>query len=65
MLLTSTVPKSIQIPYRFRRLHYLLMLNLQSVFVNYKKVVDNFFFLLLLKFHDHRPDSLRVMNFTK
>jgi hypothetical protein len=30
-----------------------------------KKVVDVFLILLVLKFHNHRPDSLRVVNFTK
>ena len=28
------------------------------------KVVDNFIILLVFKFHDHRPDSLGVMNWT-
>jgi hypothetical protein len=37
---------------------------LQSVHGRYKKVVDDFLILLVLKFHNHRPDSLRVMNFT-
>jgi hypothetical protein len=37
---------------------------LQSVHVNYKKVVDAFLILLVLKFHNHRPDSVRVLNFT-
>jgi hypothetical protein len=37
---------------------------LQSVHGNYKKVVDDFLILLVLKFYSHRPDSLRVMNFT-
>ena len=27
-------------------------------------VVDNFFILLLLKFHDFRPDGLGVIDFT-
>jgi hypothetical protein len=43
----------------------LLKLILQSVYGSYKKVVDGFLILLVLKFHNHRPDSLRVMNFTK
>jgi hypothetical protein len=32
-----------------------------SVEVMNKKVVDNFLILLVLKFHDHIPDSLRVI----
>jgi hypothetical protein len=38
---------------------------LESVLVDYKKVVDALLILLVVKFHYHRPDSLRVMNFTK
>jgi hypothetical protein len=34
-----------------------------SVKVLYIKVVDNFFILLVLKFHDHRSSSLEVMIF--
>jgi hypothetical protein len=37
---------------------------LQSVHGRYKKVVNAFLILLVLKFHNHRPDSLRVINFT-
>jgi hypothetical protein len=37
---------------------------LQSVHGSYKKVVAAFLILLVLKFHDHRPNSLGVMNFT-
>jgi hypothetical protein len=37
---------------------------LESVLVDYKNVVDVFLILLVLKFHNHRPDSLGVMNFT-
>jgi hypothetical protein len=65
MLFTNSVTKSVQILYRFQKLHCLLNLMLQSVHGRYKKVVDAFLILLLLKFHNHRPDSLRVMNFTK
>jgi hypothetical protein len=36
---------------------------LQSVHGHYKKVVYAFLIFLVLKFHNHRPDSLRVMNF--
>jgi hypothetical protein len=42
----------------------LLKFSLESVLVNYKKVVYRFFIVLVLTFHDHKPDSLRVMNFT-
>jgi hypothetical protein len=38
---------------------------LQYVHGRYKKVVDAFLILLMLKFHNHMPHSLRVMNFTK
>jgi hypothetical protein len=51
--------------YRFQRLNCLLKLMLQSVHGRYKKVVDALLILLVLKIHNHRPDSLRVMNFTK
>jgi hypothetical protein len=34
-----------------------------SVNVWYMKAVDNFFILLVLKFHDHRSCSLEVMIF--
>ena len=64
MLFTNSVTESVQILYRFQKLHCLLKLMLQSVHGRYKKVVDAFLILLVLKFHNHRPDSLRVMNFT-
>jgi hypothetical protein len=64
MLFTNSVIESVQILYRFQKLHCLLKLILQSVHGRYKKVVDAFLILLVLKFHNHRPDSLRVMNFT-
>ena len=35
-----------------------------SVDVVNRKVVDNFHILLVLEFHDFRPASLGVMNFT-
>jgi hypothetical protein len=54
---------SVQFRYRFQRLHCLLKLMLQSVHGRYKKVVDAFLILLVLKFHNHRPHSFRVMNF--
>jgi hypothetical protein len=64
VLFTNSVTESVQILYRFQKLHCLPNLILQSVHGRYKKVVDDFLFLLVLKFHNHRPDSLRVMNFT-
>jgi hypothetical protein len=64
MIFTNSVTESVQIMYRFQKLHCLLNLMLQSVHGRYKKVVDVFAILLVLNFHNHRPDSLRVMNFT-
>jgi hypothetical protein len=64
MLFTNSVTESVQILYRFQKLHWLLNLMLQSVQGCYKKVVNVFVILLVLKFHNHRPDGLRVMNFT-
>jgi hypothetical protein len=65
VLFTNSVTESVQFLYRFQRLNCLLQLILQSVHGHYKKVIDSFLILLVLKFHKHRPDSLRVMNFTK
>jgi hypothetical protein len=65
MLFTNSVTESVQFLYRFQRLNCLLKLMLQSIHSRYKKVVDSFLIFLVLKFHNHRPDSLRVMNFTK
>jgi hypothetical protein len=64
ILFTNSVTESVQFLYRFQRLHCLHKLILESVLVNYKKVVDAFLILLVLKFHNHRPDSLGVMKFT-
>jgi hypothetical protein len=64
MLFTNSVTESVQILYRFQKLHCLLNLILQSVHGRYTKVVDAFLILFVLKFHNHRLDSLRVMNFT-
>jgi hypothetical protein len=64
MLFINSETEYVQFLYRFQRLHCLLKLMLQSVHGRYKKVVDAFLILLVLKFHNHRPDSLRVMNFT-
>jgi hypothetical protein len=65
MLFASLVTESVQFLYRFHRSHCLLKFSLGSALVNYKKVVDNVLILLVLKFHNHRPDSLGIMNFTK
>jgi hypothetical protein len=64
MIFTNSVTESVQILYRFQKLHCLPNVILESVLVDYKKVVDAFLILLVLKFHNHRPDSLGVMNFT-
>jgi hypothetical protein len=64
MLFTNSVTESVQILYRFQKLHCLLNLMLQSVHGRYKKVVDAFLILFVLKFHNHRHDRLRFMNFT-
>jgi hypothetical protein len=64
MLFTNSVTESVQILYRFQKLHCLLKLILQFVHGRYTKVVDAFLTLIVLKFHNHRYDSLRVMNFT-
>jgi hypothetical protein len=64
MLFTNSVTESVQILYRFQKLHCLLNLMLQSVHGRYKKVVDAFLILLGLKFHNHRPNIIGVMNFT-
>jgi hypothetical protein len=64
MLFTNSVTESVQFLYRFQKLNCLLKLMLQSVHGRYKKAVDAFLILLVLKFHNYRPDSVRVMNFT-
>jgi hypothetical protein len=64
MLFTNSVIESVHFLYRFQKLHCLLNLMLQSVHGHYKKVVEALLTLLVLKFHNHRPDSLGVMNFT-
>jgi hypothetical protein len=64
MIFTNSVTESVQILYRFQKLPCLPNVMLESVLVDYKKVVDAFLILLVLKFHNHRPDSLAVMNFT-
>jgi hypothetical protein len=65
MPFTNSVTESVQILYRFQKLHCFPNLVLQSIHGRYKKVVYAFLILLVLKFHNHRPDSLGVMNFTK
>jgi hypothetical protein len=50
MLFTNSVIEFVQILYRFQKLHCLLNLLLQSVHGHYKKVVDAFLILLVLKF---------------
>jgi hypothetical protein len=64
MIFTNSVTESIQILYRFQKLHCLPNVMLESVLVDYKEVVEAFLILLVLKFHNHRPDGLRVMKFT-
>jgi hypothetical protein len=64
MIFTNSVTESVQILYRFQKLHCLPNVMLESVLVDYKKVVEAFLILLVLKFHNYRPDSLRGMNFT-
>jgi hypothetical protein len=62
MLFTNSVTESVQFLYRFQKLCCLLNLMLQSVHGRYNKVVYTFLILLVLNFHNHRSDSLRVMN---
>jgi hypothetical protein len=52
MLFTNSVTESVQFLYRFQRLYCLLKLIFESVLVDYKKVVDAFLILLVLKFHN-------------
>jgi hypothetical protein len=58
MLFTNSVTESAQILYKFQKLHCLPNLLLQSVHGRYKKVVYAFLILLVLKFHNHRPNRL-------
>jgi hypothetical protein len=64
VLFANSVTQSVQSLYRFQRVNCLFKLMLQSVHRHYKKVVDTFLILLVLKFRNHRPDSLGIMNFT-
>jgi hypothetical protein len=52
MLVTDSVTESVHFLYRFQKLHCLLKLIFESVLVDYKKVVDSFLILLVLKFHN-------------
>jgi hypothetical protein len=52
MIFTNSVTESVQILYRFQKLHCLLKLMLKSVLIDYKKVVYAFLILLVLKFHN-------------
>jgi hypothetical protein len=63
IVFANSVAESVHFLYRFQKLHCLLNLMLQYVHGRYKKVVDAFLILLVLKLHNLRPDSLRVMNF--
>jgi hypothetical protein len=65
ILFTNSVTESVQFLYRFQRLNCLLKLMLQSVHGRYKKVVDAFLILVVLKFHNHRPDSFKSYEFYK
>jgi hypothetical protein len=52
MLFTNSVTESVQFLYRFQKLHCLPNVMLESVLVDYKKVVDAFLILLVLTFHN-------------
>ena len=52
MLLTNSVTECVQILYRFKKLHCLPNLMLQSIHGHYKKVVGAFLILLVLKYHN-------------
>jgi hypothetical protein len=63
MLFTSSVTESIQFMYIFQRLQCFLKIILESVLNYHNNIVDNVLILFVLKFRNHRSDSLRVMNF--
>jgi hypothetical protein len=65
IIFTNSITEFVQFMYRFQKLYCLLNLTLQYVHGHYTKVVDAFLILLVLKFHNHRPNSLRVMNFIR
>jgi hypothetical protein len=50
VLFTSPAPESIEFLNRFQKLQWLLKLIFELVLVDYKKVVDAFLILLVLKF---------------
>jgi hypothetical protein len=52
VLFTNSVTECVQILYRFQKLHCLLNLILPPVHGRYKKVVDAFLILLVLKFRN-------------
>jgi hypothetical protein len=52
VLFTNSVTASIQLQYRFYKLHCLLKLMLQFVHCRYKKVLYAFLILLMLKFYN-------------
>jgi hypothetical protein len=65
MLFISSVTESVQFRYIFQRSHCLIKFSLELVLINYKKVVENFLVVLVLNLHDHKHDSLSVMNFIR
>jgi hypothetical protein len=52
MIFTNSVTEYVQILYRFQKLHCLPNVMLESVLVDYKKVVHAFLILFVLKFHN-------------
>jgi hypothetical protein len=64
VLFTSPAPESVEFLNRFQKLQWLLKLMLKSVIGGHNKVINNSIILLVLKFHNHRHDSLGVKNFT-
>jgi hypothetical protein len=50
MLFRSSVTESVQFLYRFQRSHCLLKFSLESVLVNYKRVVDKYSYHTCVKF---------------
>jgi hypothetical protein len=65
MHFTNSVTESVHFLYTFQKLHCLLKLMLESVHGHYKKVVGAFLILLVLKCHNHRPDSFKSYEFYK
>jgi hypothetical protein len=52
MIFTNSVTESVQILYRFQKLHCLPNVMLESVLIDYNKAVDAFLILVVLKFHN-------------